>query len=266
MIKGTVANCKIKSITISDFTAYITCVIYSVSPAKEHRGFRFFLRDKDKSLTLISENIYWIDRIHNYSNDTTNVDVNRYLEVLLKINIADKSKADIIENKWVRHCQLVLKDVTNPDDIAWYSEDLSLVSKEFEIPKVTNLDIYSDKNYILHISFNYTYKSQHDFNYNNKNLYTTINIRSVYSNALLETQDILEEDSIYSKINTTFENAFTVPIKIEIMLKNNKGDILKLTEIYYNPIIREETAYIKTEYGVKKVLAFYIKQAEKLGG
>ena len=42
--------------------------------------------------------------------------------------------------------------------------------------------------------------------------------------------------------------------------------ILNLKEIFYNPIIREETAYIKTEHGVKKVLAFYIKEAEIVNG
>lgn len=266
MIKGTVANCKIKSVTISDFTAYITCVIYSTSPAKEHRGFRFYVRDKDKTLSLISENIYWIDRLHNYDNDIINIDVNRYLEILLTVDITNKNTAEVIDNKWVRPCQLILKDISTPEDIAWYSEDLSLVSKEFEIPVISDLDIYSDKDYYLHTSFKYKYKSQQDFNYNNKNLYTTINVHSVYTNVLLETIDVQEEDSLYSIIKIKSTYTYKTPIKVSIVLKNNRGDILSLKEIYYNPIIREETAYIKTEHGVKKVLAFYIKEAEIVNG
>jgi hypothetical protein len=219
MIKGTTANCKIKSITVTDSTATITCILYSLSPAKEHKAFKFFLRDKDKTLTAISENIYWIDRINNYNNSISNIDVNQYLETTFFIDITNANTADLVENKWVRECNLVIRNVDEIDaaPYAWISEDLTLVSKEFEIPIIKDLDIRSDKNYNLFIDFSYEYKSQADFNYTNNNLYTTINVLSIYTNTLLETIDI--KTGYNSNVHTKFLTQFNTPIKIQIQLK-----------------------------------------------
>ena len=265
MIAGTSANCKIKSITISDTEATIICIIYSSSPAKIHKPFKFYLRDKDKTLTAISENIYWIDRINNYNNDSINIDVNQYIEVILKVDITKGNTADVVENKWVRHCNLILKDLSLvSDSFAWVSEDITLVSKEFEIPSIYNLDIYSDKKFNLYIDFQYKYKSQQDFNYNNKNLYTTINILSLYTGVTLETLDILEEEYNTSKVSAKLLKEYSSPIQIQIQLKNNKGDILKTINKIYSPVPRETNTYIKTKEGIKKVLAFYVKASDTL--
>ena len=91
MIKGTAANCKITSITISESTASIHCILYSTSPAKKHEAFKFYLKDKDNTLTSISENVYWIDRTNNYNNDIRNIDVNQYLELILKVDITKQN-------------------------------------------------------------------------------------------------------------------------------------------------------------------------------
>jgi len=265
MINGTTANCKIKSITVSDSTANITCILYSVSPAKQHKAFRFYLRDKDKTLSIISENIYWIDRINNYNNDILNVDVNQYLEVLIQVDISRQNKADVINNKWVRECNLVLRNIDDhSNNFAWISEDLTLISKEFEIPTIKDLDIYTDKDYNLHINFQYKYKSQQDFNYNNKNLFTTIKVLSIYTNNVLETLDIEEEEAMTSKVKTTLLGKYETPIKLQIQLKNNRGDILSMLERLYTPVIRSTSTFIKTENGTKRVLAFYIKDTDIL--
>lgn len=261
MIQGTTANCKIKSITVSDSTANITCILYSVSPAKQHKAFKFYLRDKDKTLTLISENVYWIDRLNNYNNEIINIDVNQYLEVLIQVDISNQNKAEVLDNKWIRRCNLVLRNIDDhSNNFAWVSEDLTLISKEFEIPSIKDLDIYTDKDYNLHVNFQYKYKSQEDFNYNNKNLYTSIKVLSIYTAKLLEQLDIEEEDSFTSKVKATLLGRYDAPIKIQIQLKNNKGDILSTIERLYIPKIRTSSTFIKTEKGIKRVLAFYIKE------
>jgi hypothetical protein len=258
MIRGTTANCKIKSITVTDSTATVTCILYSLSPAKEHKAFKFFLRDKDKTLTAISENIYWIDRINNYNNSISNIDVNQYLETTFFIDITNANTADLVENKWVRECNLVLQNIEEPTtSFAWVSEDLTLVSKEFEIPIIKDLDIRSDKNYNLFVDFLYQYKSQADFNYTNNNLYTTINILSIYTNSLLETIDVRTDEN--SRIHADFLTQFNTPIKIQIQLKNNKGDILYTKERIYIPFVRQTSTFIRTAKGVERVLAYYVK-------
>lgn len=264
MIKNTTADCKIKSVSINNTTASINCIIYSSSPTKVHQGFKFYILDKDGTTTEISENIYWIDRINNYNNDSINVDVNQYLETVLKIDITNQNKGRIENNKWVRDCTLILKNINDTSKIAWSSEDLTLISKEFEIPTIQNLDIYSEEDYTLNIKFKYKYKSQLDFNYNNQNLYTTINVLSLYTNNVLETIDIEEENNFTSEVKTKLLNNFNTPIKIQIQLKTNRGDILSTTERVYIPFVRKTSTYIKTPTGIKQVLAFYVKERDIL--
>lgn len=267
MIKGTTANCKIKSVTVSDSTAYITCIIYSLSPAKQHKAFKFYLRDKDRTVHDVSENVYWIDRINNYDNNILNINVNQFLEVLLQVDISKRNTADVIDNKWIRECNLVLRDINDSSNtFAWVSEDLTLISKEFEIPNIINLDAYSDKDYRIHIDFKYKYKSQQDFNYNNKNIYTTINVVSIYTHNILETFSIEEEDAVTSEVHAVSLESYNAPVNIQIQLKNSRGDKLLTKEILYNPIIRETNSYVKTEFGVRKALAFYIREKDVLMG
>lgn len=257
MIKGTTANCKIKSITVTDSTATITCIIYSLSPAKQHKAFKFFLRDKDKTITAVSENIYWIDRINNYNNDSINIDVNQYLETQFSIDITNNNTAEVIDNKWVRNCNLILRDLDQPTNTyAWVSEDLTLVSKEFEIPNIYNLDIHSDKNFNLYISYDYKYKSQADFNYNNSNLYATIKVLSIYTNTLLDSIDIAVTST---HVDTKFLATFNTPIKVIVELKNSKGQKLSILEKLYTPMIKRSDTFIKTAKGIQRILAYYIK-------
>lgn len=261
MIQGTTANCKIKSITVTGSTANITCILYSVAPAKEHKAFKFYLRDKDKTLTLISENVYWIDRLNNYNNEIINIDVNQYLEVLLQVDISKQNQAEVVNNKWVRRCNLVMRNTDDhSNNFAWVSEDLTLISKEFEIPTIKDLDIYTDKDYNLHVNFQYKYKSQEDFNYNNQNLFTSIKVVSIYTATILEQLDVQDEETFTSKVKATLLGRYDAPIKIQIQLKNNRGDILSTLERIYRPQVRTSSTYIKTEKGTKRVLAFYIKE------
>ena len=263
MINGTTANCKVKSVTVTDSTAAISCILYSLSPATEHKAFKFYLKDKNSNTLIpISENIYWIDRINNYNNDILNIDVNQYIEALFFVDITNSNSGTVIGNKWVRECNLVLRNIKEPlTSYAWISEDLTLISKEFEIPTIKDLDIYSDKQFNLYINYFYHYTSQADFNYNNKNLYATINIISPFTNNVLETIETTQDDVDNRRVCAQSLNIYTTLIKIQIQLKNSKGVILSTIERLYQPIARTTSTYIKTSKGIERALAFYIKDS-----
>ena len=265
MIKGTYSDCKIQSISTSNSTAIIHCIIYSSVPAEKQKAFKFYIRDKNNPLELfeLSENVYWIDRLNNYNNDATNIDVNQYLDLILNIDITNRNRSSVQDNKWVRHCNLILKELnSNEDEYAWISQDLTLISKEFEIPKIENLDICSDDNYNINISYKLFYKSQQDFSYNDQNIYTTINICSLYTDTELETIDVYEEDINNQTIKIKSNNTYISPVKIKIQLKNSNGSLLQTVEKFYKPIQRQTNTFIKTSNGIKKVLAFYVKEID----
>ena len=67
-----------------------------------------------------------------------------------------------------------------------------------------------------------------------------------------------------SKVKATLLGKYETPIKLQIQLKNNRGDILSMLERLYTPVIRSTSTFIKTENGTKRVLAFYIKDTDIL--
>lgn len=261
MIKNTNADCKIKDIKISGSTAYVTLIIASSKATTEPRVFNFYIQDINTGITTQLSNInYWIDRYNNYNNDSNNVDINLYKQITLQIDITNQNTSEMIDNKWVRNCYLILVDSTDSiKQNAWYSEKLELISKEIILPTIQDLTLHSDKNYTLRISWIYKYKTQEDFNYNNTNLYTTILIKSPYTNNILESNDIFATEDSTNYIKCTCLNTYNAPILIEILLKNLKGTVLKRKEVFYKPVPKQTNSYIKTATGIKKVAAYFIK-------
>ena len=231
--------CKVKDIKISGLTAYVTLLVYSSVPqttpdsfGRTSRVFSFFLKDKNSDeIIQLSRNLYWIDRINNYENNSINVDINMHKEIILEIDITNKNKSQMKDRRWVRNCNILIKDMSNSSyNTLWTSEDLELISKEVILPEITNIKTTIDKNNVLHVTFNKTYESQEDFNYIDSNLKTVIRTKSIYNNKVIE-EFILEDDSQfineYGQIEiNSFCSKYDSPIIIEIQLLNKKKEVL----------------------------------------
>ena len=231
--------CKVKDIKISGLTAYVTLLVYSSVPqttpdsfGRTSRVFSFFLKDKNSDeIIQLSRNLYWIDRVNNYENNSINVDINMHKEIILEIDITNKNKSQMKDRRWVRNCNILIKDMSNSSyNTLWTSEDLELISKEVILPEITNIKTTIDKNNVLHVIFNKTYESQEDFNYIDSNLKTVIRTKSIYNNKVIE-EFILEDDSQfineYGQIEiNSFCSKYTSPIIIEIQLLNKKKEVL----------------------------------------
>lgn len=273
LIKNTDGSyCKIKDIKVSGLKAYITLIIYSSVPQTSsdvygnvNRVFSFYLRDKDSTeLYKISNNNYWIDRTHNYSNDSSNIDIEMYKEIILEVDITNNNQSSMQDARWIRECNIVMIDHTTSSEEAWVSEDITLISKEIKLPALSNLHIATDSNDILGISFKYTYESQEDFNYTNSNLITFIEIKSIYSNEVLESHELphyFEDSSQSLVIEFNSLDTYTDPIIVCIYLKNLRGNILKTFSQFFNPQICGANMSIKlTE--PKSIKGIYIKDTD----
>ena len=249
------AYCKIKGIKTAGLKAYITLVIYSSIPQTSkdnigniHRVFSFYLRDLNSTeLYKLSHNNYWIDRNNNYNTDSNNIDINMHKEVILEVDITNNNQAEMQGNKWLRQCNIVMLDHTSEIKEAWISEDLTLISKEIELPSLTQLKINTNTQNLLNVSFKYLYESQEDFNYINSNLTTLIEIKSVYSNEILETTSFPHcwNNTQESIVNFTSLHNYTEPIIINIYIKNLKEDILQYSSHFFNPSIASTNLTIK---------------------
>ena len=239
--------CKVKDIKISGLTAYVTLLVYSSVPqttpdsfGRTSRVFSFFLKDKNSDeIIQLSRNLYWIDRVNNYENNSINVDINMHKEIILEIDITNKNKSQMKDRRWVRNCNILIKDMSNSSySTLWTSEDLELISKEVILPEITNIKTTIDKNNVLHVIFNKTYESQEDFNYIDSNLKTVIRTKSIYNNKVIE-EFVLEDDSQfineYGQIEiNSFCSKYDSPIIIEIQLLNKKKEVLYSIEKFYS--------------------------------
>ena len=257
--------CKVKDIKISGLTAYVTLLVYSSVPqttpdsfGRTSRVFSFFLKDKNSNeIIQLSRNLYWIDRVNNYENNSINVDINMHKEILLEIDITNKNKSQMKDRRWVRNCNILIKDMSNSSySTLWTSEDLELISKEVILPEITNIKTTIDKNNVLHVIFNKTYESQEDFNYIDSNLKTVIRTKSIYNNKVIE-EFILEDDSQfineYGQIEiNSFCSKYTSPIIIEIQLLNKKKEVLYSIEKFC-PIQNNLKVFIKSSRDIKHV-------------
>lgn len=266
--------CKIKEIKVSGLKAYVTLIIYSSAPQTSqdimgniNRVFSFYLRDLNSTeLYRLSHNNYWIDRNNNYNNDSTNIDINMYKEIILEIDITNNNQSYMLDSRWIRKCNIIMIDHTTSSEEAWTSETLELISKEIELPALSNLQISTDSYNILHVNFKYTYESQEDFNYINENLITLVEIKSVYTDEILETCEFPHEynqNIKESAIMFTSLNEYTEPILINIFIKNLKGDTLTVNKNFFNPAIGNTRLTIK-DSGLLNVKSAFIKDTNIL--
>jgi hypothetical protein len=258
-LKNTDATyCKIKSINISGLEAYITLIVYSSAPQttinkfndSTSRVFCFYLKDKNsQEMTSLNNNHYWIDRCNNYENDTTNIDINMYKEIILTVKINDYNNAKMDYNRWIRESTIIILD-NHTGDIMWESEELHLISQEIVTPDIQDLSITSTKDKHITISFKEQFESQEDFNYSNANIHTDVNIISNYTNKIIEAYTDVSKDN--NMINLTSINTFDTPVIIQINIVNSVGDILSQKTKLYNPL-NTYKVYIKSNAGIKSI-------------
>ena len=263
LIKNTDATyCKIKDIKVSGLEAYITVLVYSSKPqttednlGRTSRVFAFYLKDKDTgNITRLSNNNYWVDRCNNYNNDSTNIDINLYKEIILTVDISNLNQSKMLNNRWVRECVLLILDQqSSSTEPLWNSEDLELISQEIVIPTISNIKINIDSNSVLHINFKQEFESQEDFNYINNNLKTIVRILSAYNNSLIEEYELTSSDfeNNIADINT-FNHEYNSPIIVEINLLNNNNEILLQHRKFYNPIASHRV-FIEQDGVVKQI-------------
>lgn len=267
MIKGTNADCKITKIEISETTATVSLLIYSTLATSPAKSFYIYIKDDDDSPRVrANNNIYWIDRINVYNNDTSNIDINKYKEIILKIDITKGNTSHISGNKRVRNCYIYISSAEDfQHNVAWSSDKLTLISEEFEIPEVKALR-FETENLIseddetkgnIGIGFNLSYKTEKDFNYNNKNISALINIKSTTTQQIIETIK-LPVTSIENYILSACQYIYHYPVIIEIIITNNIGEILKTISKIYEPQIKRSNTFIKTPNGVRRAIAFYV--------
>jgi hypothetical protein len=272
LIKNTDGSyCKIKEIKVSGLKAYVTLVIYSSVPQTSednmgniHRVFSFYLRDLNSTeLYRLSHNNYWIDRNNNYNNDSNNVDINMHKEIILEIDITNNNQAVMQENRWLRRCNIVMIDHTTGADEAWISENLELISKEIELPKLDKFKIsYSNKDKVISVDLKLTHKIEEDFNYINENIKTVIEIRSTHTHEVLESLDFgTVENKPESYIYFVSCNEYTEPVIININIENLKGDILQTYSKFFNPLINPVNLTIKDSELIA-VKAVSLKESE----
>jgi hypothetical protein len=172
-----------------------------------------------------------------------------YKEIILEVDITNNNKSTMLNDRWIRQCNIIMVDITTDFEEVWHSENLELMSKEIQLPELYNIKINSTKENI-ELSFNYKYESQEDFNYTNDNLITAIEIKSVYTHHIIHTEEELNssiQKLSNDKIIFTLDK-YTEPININIILKNLKGDVLKKYSKLYNPAINNLNITIKEKY------------------
>jgi hypothetical protein len=79
---------------------------------------------------------------------------------------------------------------------------------------------------------------------------------------VLETVDLYATEDNLNHMELDCIQSYRTPIVIEIFLKNLKGDVLNYYSQFYSPVPRLTQTYIKTNEGVKRVIAFFVKEKE----
>jgi hypothetical protein len=269
MIKNTNAYCQIKSIKIAGYKAYITLHIYSNEPATINKSFEIWLSDND-NMYKVSPYVYWIDRAANYLTNTLNVDINMSKEIDIEIDIRNDGLSNIVGNRWVRNCKIILVDITDRSKKinSWLSETLELISKPITLPRITELNIATKKDYKeLAIDFKYKYPKQDDENFNNQNIYTIVNLISHSTKQIIESSRVLTyEDIVNGKLSYTFKKPienndyFNDYVIVEVKVYTIKNSAVISLRKLYKPYLTKTTAYIKRHGTVVKVESTYIKK------
>jgi len=238
MIVNTNADCKISNIKISGNKAYISLIISSMLETIPTRMLGAYIQDYDSkgktTLARINNVNYWIDRTNNYDNDSLNVDINFYKEIVLEVDITNYNTANIKENRWVRYCSIQLIDLTTSVlAVVWASSKLTLVSKEIEKPKIQNFFTVTSKDYTSTVYFKFNYATQEDFHYSNDNLIVELNVRSNNTNQILESAILPIANETPIAFKHTLLTQYTDYILLELILRTTNGDaVSRYTKLY----------------------------------
>lgn len=318
MIQGTKSNCIISDIKVSKSKAYITLIVSSSELNNPSIPFNIYIKDYDldnfsmyrqmilqDSLkddlgtyfkmssvsevsfreTKLSNTTYWLDILYSYS-DSLNVNINKFKQIVLEIDITNQNMASIINQRFVR---LLHFKFINPqtNKTIWSSENILLVSNKIELPTVTNMSFTTSKDYYITGKFKYSYESDTDYNYNNKHLFTEVIIKSPQTLEVLESLKIEEEHSSLSTVEFQLNNVYTETIIIEILLKNYYGSekivdawitndtyteklvggtVMAKYTYYYTPKPKVSDMYIKVNNKIMKVVELYSKPKEVSNG
>lgn len=281
MIIGSNADCNIKNISISETTATISLLIFAIKSTKEPIALKAYLKDVDTGEeTLLSNKTYWIDNQiqsnnNQFSNNTTHVNTNKYKEIILNVDITNKNEAQISENRWVRSIYIILKDSSTTTAV-WTSEVLTLVSDEFEIPDVSNIHFKSIEGALdetinktkfrIQTNFSLTYRSEKDFNYNNKNFSAVIYIKSPMTNEILETVQVYNQAGIKQENSATTSRRYeqNEPVIIELVIANKNGEVFFRYKKTYKPNHKQSRIWVKTNDGWKRVSCVYLKDKDEI--
>ena len=96
MINGTQSDCKIKSIAISESLATITLLVFASKDTAVPKPFWICLKDEDGNEKIrLDQKTYWVDKINSYTSDSTNVNINKYKEIIIDVDITNNNKSKI---------------------------------------------------------------------------------------------------------------------------------------------------------------------------
>ncbi len=272
MIQGTESDCRIKNISISESTATITLLVFAAKNTLVPKPFYVCLRDENGTEKIrLDSKTYWIDKMNGYNSDSNNVNINKYKEIMVDIDITNGGEGTVSGNHWVRSCYIVLTDAVNGNEKPplWSSSKLSLVSEEFEVPKIKDVilstsfpesDPLYDGEILAYINAKViiAYSKTKKISYSNKNIHAVLTIRSIATKKILETGTYELSDQQENIFKTKNKYQYHEPVIVEIELKNTFNEMFYNVQKIYRPHTKWTSSYIKTNHGVKKVKAFYV--------
>jgi hypothetical protein len=282
-IKGLSTYCEIKDVAISKEEATLKVVFFSNQENAVRFGLRFYIEDLDlETVSLLSGKYYWVDRFQSESNENqweSNIDINLYKEVILKINIRNNNLATFKDERWYRNIRLLIKadevvgsSTTNEQDIVWYSENINLVSNKIKIPDIKHVeincfDVENDADKQIEevaVIVYYDYGLETDFNYINSNIqyhFKLINpyvMRTINKKILVE-NGTYDEDERVGILKYTFDSLkLRRPVLVNITVRDLKGKEIKSYTKQFVPFIPKSRVYIKDNNQTVKVNATFI--------
>jgi len=282
-IKGVATYCEIKDVAISKEEATLKVVFFSNQENAVRFGLRFYIEDLDlETVSLLSGKYYWVDRFQSEANENqweSNIDINLYKEVILKINIRNNNLATLKDERWYRNIRILIKadevvgsSTINEGDIVWYSENINLVSNKIKIPDIKHVeincfDIENDADKQIEevaVIVYYDYGLETDFNYINSNIqyhFKLINpyvMRTINKKILVE-NGAYDEDERIGILKYTFDSQkLRRPVLVNITIRDLKGKEIKSYTKQFVPFIPKSRVYIKDNNQTVKVNATFI--------
>ena len=282
-IKGLSTYCEIKDVSISKEEATLKVVFFSNQENVVRFGLRFYIEDLDlKTIALLSGKYYWVDRFQSEPNENqweSNIDINLYKEVILKINIRNNNLSTFTDERWYRNIRLLIKadevvgtSTVNEGDTVWYSENINLVSNKIKIPDIKHVeincfDVENDPDKQIEevaVIVYYDYGLETDFNYINSNIqyhFKLINpyvMRTINKKILVE-NGTYDQDERVGIIKYTFDSVkLRRPVLVNIAIRDLKGKEIKSFTKQFVPFIPKSRVYVKENNQTVKVNATFI--------